>query len=322
MPNDAAFKLTSMADQALERAVLVTVRYFDLFDLPITATQVWRCLVKDKTQGSVSYSLSTIVQTLQASDQLRGKIETKWGYYFLTGKENLVRERLNRHVLAQDKWKIVRRFLPLLASVPFVRALAGSGSLALDNTKGSSDLDLFIIVKSGRIWTARLLLLVVAQLTGRRRTYWDAQAPGKMCLNHYVADNHLALADEVKNVYTAVQYTLHVPLYGRAELNRFRTVNKKWIETYVSAPAWPDLPHQYEYVLPAFVQRLKQFFENWLLEPVGNSLEYFSEKLQRATIARHQGLQPVGRVVMNQDELAFHPYTKVPAILQQFLSSK
>lgn len=314
-----------MGDHVLEKAIYDTLRYFDLFEMPLTSTQVWRCLIIDpqgempvRWGGHKQVGLQDVQKTLVDSEWLQGRVQTQWGYWFLSGRDHLVRICLDRHVRAQMKWKVLLRVARFLAVLPFVRALAGSGSLAIDNTKKSSDLDLFVIVKSGRIWTARLLLLTVTQLLGRRRKYWNVQAPDMVCLNHYISDEHLKMSSQVVNLYTAVQYTLHVPLSGLGTLHQFQAVNAGWIHRYVMVPALPHVHHRYTVKVPNGAMALKKHLEALLLEPVGEAVERWARRLQQNVIRSHEIPGRAGRVVINEQELAFHPDTKVPGILAQF----
>lgn len=311
-----------MTDSLLEKAIHDTVRYFDLFEMPLTATQIWRCLIIDphgqsgvRWGGHRQASLRDIQTTLQISVWLKERLGSRWGFYTLSGREELVRQRLTRHSLAQQKWKLLLSVVPWLACLPLIRALMASGSLAIDNTKKSSDLDLFVIVSAGRIWTARLCLLLMTQLLGKRRTYAQVAAPDKVCLNHYVTDASLLMPLTVRNLYTAVQYTLHVPVYGAAWAQQFREVNSSWMHKYVMAPHLPHVHHAYTSALPAWRASLKQFMEAVMREPIFDFFERLAKRLQLAVISSHPR---VGRIALSDAELAFHPDTKVPGILAQY----
>lgn len=307
-------QVTVLMPNSLEQSIWNTVRYFDLFDMPVTATQIWRCLVRPAPAAT----LRDISRELAVSGWLRGKIGQRWGYYYLAGKELSVRRRLNRHVLAQHKWQIVRRTVCWLAYVPFVNMIAGSGSLALDNTRPESDLDIFLVVTSERIWLARLMAIVVAQLTGRRRKYWDQLAPDKICLNHYLADQSLLIPAAIHNLFTAVAYTCLVPLYGPAVFERFKKLNTVWIGNYLTYPSGPTLSHRYTFSLNPIGQAIKQLVENWLGEPAMDWLERGAQTWQERLIYRHTDPTRGGRVAISATELAFHPDSKVDGILQQF----
>ncbi|MEK7556735.1 MAG: hypothetical protein AAB538_02045, partial [Patescibacteria group bacterium] len=300
-----------------------------LFDMPVTAVQIWRALVLDRDppaggdsrlrwQGQHLPKLSEVRRLLGTSAWLQQRLGTAWGYFFLRGKEESVRRRLNRHVIAQHKWRLTRKLAKYLALVPCVRMIAGSGSLALSNTRPSSDLDMFVIVRGGRIWTTRLLLLLVAQLLGRRRKYWDRQAPDRLCFNHFITDTELTMPAAVRNLYTAVAYSHLVPLFGVRMWSRFEAANGAWIRNFLMYPDTPPLLPKQGVALPFWVRELKNFFEEMLLEPLGEFLERSAEKRQRRAIREHTQPGRSGRVAISPTELAFHPDSRVPDILSQF----
>ena len=305
----------------IEQAIYATVRYFNVLNCPVTATQIWHSLVVDTSQqrwgGHEHWHLRHIQETLKYSAWLKSRVGMKWGYVFLQGHEHLVRERLTRHRTSQQKWNIAFKAAKYLALVPFVRGLAGSGSLAADNTKPDSDLDFFVITAPRRIWTARLLLLAVASVLGRRRKHWYKRAPDMLCLNHYVSQQHLALPTDIHNVYTAVLYTLLVPVYGAQVVRDFQEKNASWISRYIMSYEAVVAPHRYTVRAHALAVFLKRFVESLLLEPIGDGLEKLAEKFQRRLISIHSTGQ-AGRVALSSVELAFHPDTKVPALLAQY----
>ena len=292
--------------------------------MPVTATQIWQCLIIDSSPhdvrwgGHAYYSFQEITATLHTSEWLKEHLDAQWGYYTLSGKIDLVSERLQRHAIAQEKWKLTVRVARFLALVPFVRGLAGSGSLAIDNTKPTSDLDLLVISRRNRIWTARLGLLIVTQFLGRRRKYWNEQAPDMVCLNHYITDGSLTMPHDIQNLYTAVQYTSLVPVFNPEVVQQFQQANGAWIRQYVMAMNDMPLVHRNTVRLSSAGRWIKQLVEGLLLEPIGDGIEKIAEKIQRSFIQRHQGVGRAGRIAVSNSELAFHPDTKVPSILQQF----
>lgn len=308
----------------LEEEIFRTIKYFHVLGLPVTATHIWRGLLQSEHQekqrwgGRALVRLSLIERTLRTSAALRDRVGTKWGYWFLKGQAHLVRKRLDTHVLAQHKWRVARRAAKFLAAAPFVRGIFGSGSLALDNPHLQSDLDFFVIVRAERIWTARLFALIAAQLTGRRRKHWDRLAPDKICLNHYITDNPPLISSAIRNVHTAVTYTHLVPLMGLEVFARFQRFNAPWMKRYLMYPDPPLLAHQYAVSVARSLAFIKSLIERFLLEPVGDVVEHWAEKLQRRAILRHTDPRRGGRIAVSDHELAFHPDSKVPAILRAF----
>lgn len=332
-----------MGAAELEQPIFYTIRYFDIFGLPVTAVQIWRSLIVDRAgtgvrwHGRAAPSLKEVTDMLASSAWLKRRVAACWGYYCLTvaaerhgGAEQYVRARLKRHRTAQGKWKIARRAARRLARLPLVRMVGVTGSLALSNTQADSDIDLLLVVRRGRIWTARMLLLLAAQLMGRRRTYDDRRAPDKLCLNHFITDDALAMSLGLRSVYTAVLYEHVVPLFGLAVWRRWRAANAVWIKRWLMYPAAPAVaPRQYVRV-GAVGRRVRQWAEGWLLEPLGAAVERLAERWQRRAMVRHTARQGAGawsggrlaarwgRVVLSPNELAFHPDSQAAVVLRRF----
>lgn len=294
-------------------SVLNTVRYFDLLDQPVTATQLWQWQVGEKRTRNLR-ELRAAADAAVAG----GQLANRWGYYFLPHRAALVEVWLRRHALAQQKWKLTVRIARALRYVPFVRMMAMSGSLAMGNTRRESDLDLFVITHHQRIWLARLGLLVVAALQGRRRRHWDQKAPDKICLNHYVTDRSLTLAPEIRNVYTAVLHQSLLCLTGPTWHRRFVEANFGWIRGYVCHGNELQIPTRHMLRTSLTASVVTRLLELAGGEPVWDYLEYLAEQLQRRYIDWHTVPGQAGRVVVNNRELAFHPNSKVPGLLERY----
>lgn len=293
--------------------LLNTIRYFDLFDQPVTAVQLWQVQIgADRVQSL--WEIQDEAGRLLAA----GRVETLHGFYFLPQRQAIVRQWLRRHGLAQQKWKLTYRIVRWLQYVPFVQMIAMSGSLASGNTRSTSDLDLFVVVKRGRIWLARLGLLALVQLLGRRRRHWDRSAPDKICLNHYVTDQSLTIASDIQNVYTAVLYQALLGLTGWSCLHSFLRANQAWMNRFMLWPEQLPLPTRHAVSPIYFLRRSSSALEAVVAEPLWNWLEKTAEWLQRRVILRHTKPGQTGRVVVNNNELAFHPNTKVPGLLDRY----
>ena len=83
-------------------------------------------------------------------------------------------------------------------------------------------------------------------------------------------------------------------------------------------PETPSLRHALTLPPNRYVKFFKRFLEAILLEPFGDYLERLAEKVQRRVITRHTKPNQQGRIALSAGELAFHPDSKAPGILQQF----
>lgn len=304
----------------LQWAVFRTICYLDVFEQPATPMQVWRSLVVEGAPRNrlLPWRLYDIECALNVLVQEAGLVQSRWGYYFLRGREELVLEWLMRHREAQRKWKIIRRVVRVMQYVPFVDMIAMSGSLTVGNTKSTSDLDLFVVTRQRRIWLARLGLSMVAQAFGRRRRYWNRQAPDKICLNHYVTRKSLLISPQIRNVYTAHLYGRIIPLCGWTVAQEFWQANRLWMQQYVWPGGGISLPSRHVVPVSGGLKLAKDLIEGILEEPFFDWLEVGAGWWQKKLIVRHTVLGRSGRVVVNDGELAFHPDTKVPSVLEQY----
>ena len=110
---------------------------------------------------------------------------------------------------SEEKMCRARTTLSLLSAVPFVRSLAVTGSVSFGNAGEESDLDILLLAKKGRVWTARLFSLAVLELARRRR---DAQGKArKICLNYLLAED---AEPGVRNIASANMFKHGIVVFG------------------------------------------------------------------------------------------------------------
>src|SRR5690349_10487006 len=131
----------------LLRAIFYTLAYADVFDYPLTVPQIHRYLPSTKA------SIEQVAQILDATRPF-----SRVGDYFtLRGREGIVETRLRRKKVAERLWPHAARYGRLISSLPFVRMIAVTGSLAMDNTEEGKDIDFMIVTAPDYLWTSRAL---------------------------------------------------------------------------------------------------------------------------------------------------------------------
>jgi hypothetical protein len=181
-----------------ELAIARSVIYASLFDYPLTLAQLRQTLIE---------SIQTPSQVLAAyngSAALQDLIEFRDGFFFPTGRADLVDERRRREARSRGFLDRHRLLLQLVCMLPYVRMVALSGSIAHLNLEGSGDLDLFIVTRGRRVWSTTVAVLLLAKLLRRRRI---------VCANFVVADSRLLL--EQQDLFAASQVIHLKPLLGR-----------------------------------------------------------------------------------------------------------
>lgn len=170
----------------LDRAIIKLITFFDLFDYPLTAYEIWINLDR-------AASLPEIIKTLSDSQAAAAILEEKEGFYFLSGRSTIIRTRARRYNYSCRKLKIARRWAKLFQLCPFVKLVALSNSFGDHNLRDGSDLDFFIITAAGRIWLSRLYCAGWAKILNRRPTAKVHR--DRICLSFYISADHLNVND-------------------------------------------------------------------------------------------------------------------------------
>lgn len=306
----------------LPAALLATLVYHDLLDLPLTAVQGWRYLLRPRgaEEGKAQNAkrkTPTLWEVEQALGVLQagGQVETRDGFFFFPGRGHLVDEWIEKHARSQLKWRRLRRIVRWWPLLPFLRGVAGTGSLAFDNAKVSSDLDVLVVAEQNRVWTVRFLLTVLLDLLRLRRR---PQGPtrDRVCLNHYLSLD--ALEFPYRSLYTAMEYARLVPLLGEDVCRRFRDANRPWMEGYLDR-VFPDVTlHGKTTRTPPWLRALQRALEWPLAGSIGDVLERLLARHQRARITRGEPARVPGRVVATEVRAEFHPHSREAPLLRAF----
>lgn len=190
-----------------ELAVLRAVIYASLFDYPLTLEQLEASL-------GVRAQADVIAGWWRTSEFLQATVEHHDGWFFRAGQRELIETRARREALSRDLLDRDRNVLAMVSSIPFVRMVALSGSLAHLNAEGSADLDLFVITAPSRVWSVTLAVLVIARLLGWRR---------RLCLNYVVSERAMAIAP--RDLFSANQIIHLRPITGHRVFERFVKTN-------------------------------------------------------------------------------------------------
>lgn len=180
------------------------------------------------SREEISYALTTLEQ--------EGVIISRDGWHALREAPD-IDEAKKRIAASHTKIARNRIFFFIMQAIPFIEAAAITGSVSMGNAKEKSDIDILCIAQKGRIWTARILLLLLAELFGARRE--QKNLLDKMCCNCFVTKNVLF---PIQNIASAHMLARENPLFGN-ETHEVFFAHNPWIEEYFSrqkhAPLFP-----------------------------------------------------------------------------------
>lgn len=203
-------------DILLHEPVLRTLAYYDLFDYPLTTSEIYTFLPLGNIQeGELAGVLSTM--------KMEGRISEHNGYWFLPHRSAA---SVNRRKVMENggerMWKIAKIVAKYMRHIPFVRGVFISGQLCRYIADENSDIDYFIVTQPNRLWIVRCMLVLfrrVALLNNRKY----------FCVNYYVTSDNLKIRE--RNPYVACEVASVKPLYNREMFNQFMQENT-WISDY------------------------------------------------------------------------------------------
>ena len=131
-----------------EVAFLRTVLYSSIFDYPLRAEEISACSLDFRLDPAQAERL------YRTSPALQRTIELRDGYYFARGRAETIRLRKRREAHSLSVLQQNRKLLKLICAIPFTRLVALSGSAAHLNLNGSGDLDLFVVTRGDKVWSA------------------------------------------------------------------------------------------------------------------------------------------------------------------------
>ena len=197
------------AQPAQERAFLLSVVYAALFDYPLTVEQLRESLIGELADER------TLLHWYQHSDYLRATVDSSDGYFYPSGRRDLLITRAVRERTSRDLLRRLSAPLTWITHLPFVRMVAVSGSLAHLNADAHADLDLFVVTSPRRVWTVTLTTLLLGRLLGWRR---------HLCLNYVVSERTLWVAPA--DLFSANQIVHLQPVIGEETYRRFLDANR------------------------------------------------------------------------------------------------
>ncbi|MBI4092383.1 MAG: hypothetical protein HY420_00475 [Candidatus Kerfeldbacteria bacterium] len=302
--------MASEVEPELERSILATLAYFDVFDYPLRVEEVWQWLY------AVGHDEAEVVKTAQPVDVhrglndlvKRGVVDRAGSFVMLPGRSAIVATRMARKAACQRKWRRARFVSSLLRFVPFVRFVGVVNTLAIDNAKPESDIDFFIIVKSGRIWMTRAAVTLLVHTLGIRRH--GNRVTNRVCLSLYMSDGNLSMERyslEQSDPYLTFWSTQVVPLFDRGGTwEQFRRANIWVMEKIPNGFAVTPAPFRGDLVMA----KLWRGAWEWLLGGrLGNALERVARFLQLKFMERKRQsrrLRPTTDVVVNDEIMKFH----------------
>ena len=280
-----------MISKEAKKSVLIPLIFFAWFKFPLT----WRELRRYVWGRELSeVELRLIVKEFSRVRQV-GDLVWRGDFSSL--------ERSTAATLAAELWGQVARWRWLFSYIPFLSQVYVSNTLAYDNAKANSDIDLLLVGQSGRLWTMRAGLLVLMNLFNlrvRSVNRWKKFSPEFFVSQRGLDLSKVALPKDYNLVYWLVDL---VPIWPDGEHHSLRQANQ-WVKPHLPM-AWrsPKI-RQWRYLQPTIFRKA---IEGILSGKLGDHFESWAYNKQRRIIDRNirkLGVNP--SVVYNRDIIKLH----------------
>lgn len=252
------------AQLSLEKAIIRTVVYADVFDYALTPVEIHYYL------AHLTASLAEVQAALATSTWLAERLTRVEDYVVLTGREHLPALRVERERSSAELWRSACFWAQWIALAPFVRMVAVTGALAVNNAPAGDDIDYLLVTEPGRVWLARAWVIGLVYLAR-----WGG---AHLCPNYIVASH--ALVEERQDAFTAHDLAQMVILSGVELYRRMRAANPWVLEYLPQAYALPPQPHRplrpvrlSDVILMRCGRGLQQLAEWFLGGRLGDALE-------------------------------------------------
>jgi hypothetical protein len=194
---------------------LNTVKYFDLFDYPLTRDELRKWQFKG---GEID------TQGLSELD----------GFYFLPGRDVIVKTRKEREMISLKKIRKAQKIARIIGMIPNVSLVSIVSNLGYLNAELNADIDLFIVAKPGRIWGVRFWSVMLMKILGQRPTKKNMK--DKICLSYYTDENNLNLEStkiSEPDPHLCYLVSQNLPIYSESDMWERFVEENKWINKYL-----------------------------------------------------------------------------------------
>lgn len=240
----------------LEKTILKTVLYLDLRDFAPTLLDIEKWLL----HGADSPTLAQINTAIENSTRLT----MTDGVVTLTGREKLAQVRRAKYDHTETKWKRVRPFLRLLSWMPGVEAIWLCNAMGWGNASQNSDIDLAVVAKPGRIWSARFFTALSMKLLRQRPGEQDHSKA--ICLSFYITSGELAV-DEYKigeqDISFAFWSAQMYPVFGSRDVYTKYQRENGWLEETFQQLRWTE-SNQKRFFTHSFFERALKASIGWI----------------------------------------------------------
>lgn len=212
----------------MEKAILRTLCYHDIFDYPLTLKEIHSFLIGKKAS----------FEKLKSAINHQPSIISCGGFYFLKCRQEIVKLRKKREKYSREKLLLAKKVARFLRWVPTIKMVAVTGALAVNNAKEDDDIDFLIITSKNRLWLTRIQAVLLIELLASRPQLEKGRLKDTICLNIFLDENHLRMPKEKQNLFVAHEIVQMKPLWQKDAVYQKFLKENQWVKKFL--PNWKN----------------------------------------------------------------------------------
>lgn len=277
----------------VKQAVISTLAYFDLFDVPLTREEIYEnFFFLNPDQGKIDIYLreSPLIHEFD-------------GYFSLKRNGAFYEHFLAKRRRTKEFWKRVQRFQWLFNIAPFIRFIGVCNSLPIRAVEEDSDIDLFIVTDRKHLFVARFFLTLLTSIFFVRRH--GSHIRKRFCLSFFTTEDNLnfeSIKKEPYDIYLAYWIKTLEPISGDYTLyEKFLKNNREWLKPYFAHL----IKHRRHFRKPHNWQnKIKSVLEN-LFGSESYEIRTKNWQLKR-TLEKYKKLKDQSGTIISENMLKFH----------------
>jgi len=253
--------LSSLSPTPLDLAILKTIVYFDLFNYPVTLSEIHHYL------SEIRATIKNVQTALRESPFLQERIARAFPFYYLKNRQNLVSIRLKRQEYCQKKWPNATKIARLLSHLPFVRMVALTGSFVMENADETGDIDFYIVTDTRCVWFLRFVISYLCRVISRFGT--------RLCPNYFTSVRSLDFFSE-HSLCLAHDLLQMKVLYGHSLYHELAQQNQ-WVFSYLPNASFSrgsDIIDKKGWIS----RGVEHIIPKWILSALNHTLFFFALK--------------------------------------------
>jgi len=235
----------------LDYQILFTLAYTKQFNYPLFSQEIFKRLVSASlidTKNQKTKANITSKKVDQALIKLlkQNLLIKENGMFCLKGSKASFETREKRNGFSVEIKEDIKDLKNLAVKFKWIKAIAVTGAVAMNNAKENDDIDFFVVTTKNRLWLVRLMLLLAAILKRKKKIpkisklkinckekkqhnlkldSWD--------FNLWLDEAKLEIVKERRNLYTAYEVCQAKWLYDKAGIEKFFLLANSWVEDYL-----------------------------------------------------------------------------------------